>query len=169
MDLARAISTVDIPFPEPIPAIAFQLILVLAGKKPCCFVPFYSPAVDLGAHLVAVPTARGLVILRRDTPADERDRLLTDVIERPGLALGYGMPDKPKSAHSFVKTLMSSQSVELLTIACDAESEGIVDGILARFQTHAPGSTIVKTSPVDTALHRLAWWTAYYESQRTQQ
>jgi hypothetical protein len=167
MDIARAIANIDLPFPEPIPAIAFQLVLVLAGKKPCCFVPFYSPAIDLGPNLTTMPTTRGIVVIRRDTLVDERSRLLTEIIERPGLALGYGVPDKPASPHSFVKTLLSDKSVELISIVCDEDTEDTIDSFLERCQTHAPGSTIIKTTAILTTLRRLEWWTAYYQNLQT--
>lgn len=144
----------DMPFPEPVEAIARQVEWVRDGLKPAVLVPHWQPpGVELsGLQTVAAPA--GLFAFPPES-LDLPAVLAAAAKGNFGCLLGYLTPRKPKEPHSCV-TLLSEHGVELWSHLVDDSTQAAATILLSGLMR--PGERVQSESPWTTAMRRVKYW-----------
>lgn len=149
----------DLPFPETLPALAAQLVLLRAGRKRLVLLPHGLVPEGVLNGLHTLDTARG-TFAAADPRALEAvpDDLARDQI---GLALGYGVPAKPAQPDRGI-TLRDVFGREILTVVADAATEAAATAALQAMATE--GMTVDRTQLRAILRSRAWWWLHFFET-----
>jgi len=157
----------DLPFPEPIEAIKFQLELVKNGVKPCVLMPHYSSQISGNAFdgFRRYEHPRGIIVVNDCFKGI--DSLLDEMTMAPGFALGYGVADKPSPTKTNAAILLENkEGIELLAIAYEFNDFPNVRSSMNLYATSlksGPGLDYIRiTTCEEVVANRIRYWAKQY-------
>lgn len=147
---------IELPFPEPLSAIAAQFALVRVGRKPAVLLTCGQPWVDLPADLLQRRTPAGVVVAKTPEALEAAARAVED--DTLGLALGYGIARKPERADRCV--FMHKDGHEVVAVLADEATEPAVRAALAPMA--AADFRIDVIDPLPVVRWRIDFWKEFF-------
>lgn len=146
----------DLPFPEPLSAIAAQLALLRVGRKPAVLITTCQPVAEIPNDLLQQVTPAGVIVAKSPELLAAGVKAVQE--GTLGLALGYGIAAKPEHADRCV--YLHKDGHEVVAVLADEATEPTVRAALT--EMGGADFALAVLEPLHVVRWRIDFWHAFF-------